>query len=86
MAEPVPEPVLEPEPAEPPKRNVLSPDLEPTWRPQRRVKFPAEHRPLWQLESNQFVLLLLAIVGVIMLVMLGMLMSNLFHAVQSSKG
>lgn len=84
MADPVPEPAGEPEP---PKRPVVSAELEPTWRPRPRpVQYLHEQRPFWQLESQQFVLVLMAVVAVVMLVMFGMLVSSFFHAAHSAGG
>lgn len=88
MTEPVPEPAGEPEPPEPPRRPVLSPDPEQTWRPgpRRPVPYQREYRPFWRLESHQYVLLLMAVVAVVMLVMFGLLVSSFFHAVASPGG
>jgi hypothetical protein len=87
VAEPVPEPVLEPEVPdvpEPLRRPVLSPDPQQTWRPSpRRRAEVRERRALWQLESKQYVLFLMLVVSVVMLIMLGVLLSEFMHAASS---
>lgn len=73
VAESLPEPV---------ERPVLSPDPELAWRPgpRRREQFPEERRPVWRLETQQFVLVLAAVLLVVVLVMAGMVIASVFHA------
>ena len=86
MAEPVPEPV-EPELLDSPTRPALSPDPQQAWRPgpPRRAEVQEQRPILLRLESRQYVLLLMAIVAVIMLVMLGILVTDFLHAAQSAR-
>jgi hypothetical protein len=76
VADPVPEP-------EPTIRPVLSTDLEQPPGP-RQFQQPHEHRPIWRLESNQVVMVLMLVVVLIMVVMLGVLVASFIHAAHSS--